>query len=83
MERGNIDRPAFTGNRERRLHLHDPTKGPEPRHERFDEACVRLIEEPVQPLTVPPQSDIEVCVKRFTDPTELGERQRPEAATLD
>ena len=83
MVRRDIDGASLAPDRERRLHFDFPTVRTEPLDQSLDESCVRLVEQPIQPLTVPAHPNLKLGVKGLADPSELPERDGPESPTFD
>jgi len=78
-----VDGAAFGIDRERHLHGKVPAVRREQTDDRFDEACVRLVEQPIELLAAPTDRDIEPPVERDDDPFERSNRERRHPASLE
>ena len=74
-EREDVNRSAFTPDRERDFRRNLPADGREPSHDRLHQRSVRLVEQPVERLAVPQQSALHSGAERLGDRVEHPHRQ--------
>lgn len=83
VKREDVDRAAFTPDRERHLDLHDPTETSKTANDQLDDTGMTLVHQAVELFAAPAQPDVEIGAECGGGSNQSADRDAVDPAAID